>query len=235
MRFQTPLRILVTAGALVATLPLALSAADAQPRPKKKPPVTLSTAAPGTLGFTPSVADPKLAATLSRGTGEEKMFRFTPAGSPGSKKSVTVALRSRGVSKAEAAKTMVAGTEAIAPSAYNLGVSIGWSRFALSGGIAKVDAGLAPFGRESVDVGVSYLGRNWSGTLQLGADHENDEAAPAIGRERSYSVDLGGAYSVSRNLSLSGGVRLKRDEAEGLTFDGRRDSQAVYVGTSFSF
>src|SRR3546814_1883950 len=82
------------------------------------------------------------------------MFRFTPAGSPGSKKSVTVALRSRGVSKAEAAKTMVAGTEAIAPSAYNLGVSIGWSRFALSGGIAKVDAGLAPFGRESVDVGV---------------------------------------------------------------------------------
>src|SRR3546814_1452399 len=64
-------------------------------------------ALPISLGFTPSVADPKLAATLSRGTGEEKMFRFTPAGSPGSKKSVTVALRSRGVSKAEAAKTMV--------------------------------------------------------------------------------------------------------------------------------
>src|SRR3546814_13614269 len=72
VRFQTPLRILVTAGALVATLPLALSAADAQPRPKKKPPVTLSTAAPGTLGFTPSVADPKLAAKLSRGTGDRQ-------------------------------------------------------------------------------------------------------------------------------------------------------------------
>src|SRR3546814_12236715 len=92
VRFQTPLRILVTAGALVATLPLALSAADAQPRPKKKPPVTLSTAAPGTLGFTPSVADPKLAATLSRGTGAEKMFRFTPAGSPGSTQPATVAV-----------------------------------------------------------------------------------------------------------------------------------------------
>src|SRR3546814_18448397 len=97
---------------------------------------------------------------------------------------------------------MVAGTKAIAPSAYNLGVSSGCGRFALSGGIAKLDAGLAPFGRESVDVGVSYLGRNWSGTLPLGADHENNKAAPANGRERSSSVATGGAYSVSRHLSL---------------------------------
>jgi hypothetical protein len=217
------------------TLPFAMSAADAQGKAKKRAPVTLSTAAPGTLGFTPSVADPKLAAALSRGSGEEKMFRFTPAGTPGSKKSVTVAMRSRGVTKTEATKTIVAGTEETAPSAYNLGVSIGWSRFALSGGIAKMDAGLAPFGRESVDVGLSYLGRNWRGTVQLGADHEDNQAASVLGRERSYSVDLGGAYSVSRNLSLSGGFRLKRDETEGLMFDGKRDSQSVYVGTSFSF
>src|SRR3546814_11945136 len=88
----------------------------AQPKPsKKRTPVTLSPAAPGTLGFTPSVADPNLAASLARG-GTEKVFRFTPAGSPGSKKSVTVALRSRGVTKAEAAKSIVAGTEATAPS-----------------------------------------------------------------------------------------------------------------------
>lgn len=235
MRIGARIRAAVLAGAICA-LPLAMSAADAQPRPvKKRAPINLTTAAPGMLGFTPSVADPKLAASLSRGLGEEKLFRFTPAGTPGSKKSVTVALRSRGFTKAEAARTMVAGTEATAPSAYNLGVSVGWSRFALSGGIAKVDAGLAPFGRESVDVGLSYLGRNWRGTLQLGSDHDDDAAARVLGRERSYSVDLGGAYSVSRSLSLSGGFRLKRDENDGLAIDGRRDSQSVYIGTSFSF
>src|SRR3546814_16682397 len=113
----------------------------AQPKPsKKRTPVTLSPAAPGTLGFTPSVADPNLAASLARG-GTEKVFRFTPAGSPGSKKSVTVAPRSRGVTRDEAAKSFVAGTEATAPSAYALGVSIGWNRFALAGGISEVDAG----------------------------------------------------------------------------------------------
>lgn len=227
----------VVLGVALTALPLGLSAADAQSKAaKKRPqPITLSTAAPGTLGFTPSVADPKLAATLSRGAANEKVFRFTPAGTPGSKKSITVALRSRNITRTEAAKTGVSGTEAIAPSAYNLGVSVGWSRFALSGGVGKVDMGLAPFGRESVDVGLSYLGKNWRTTLQLGADREDDGAARALGREHSYSVDLGGAYAVSRNLSLSGGVRLKRDEGDNLQVDNRRDSQSVYVGTSFSF
>ncbi len=229
----------IAAGVLavaISALPLTVPLAQAQTKSPKKHafPVTLATAPPGLLGFTPAAADPKLAATLSRGSSGEKTFRFTPSGSPGSKKSVTVALRSHSVSRAEAAQTTVAGNEMTAPSAYNLGVSIGWSRFALSGGVAKFDAGLAPFGRESVDVGVSYLGRNWRGTLQLGSDRENDTATRILGRNQSYSVDLGGAYSVSRNLSLSGGVRYKRDDASGLMVDSRRDLQSVYVGHSAS-
>lgn len=217
------------------TLPFAVPVAQAQTRlARKHLPINLSTAAPGMLGFTPSVADPKFAASLSRG-GSEKMFRFTPAGSPGSKKSVTVAVRSRGVLPAETAQAAVSGTQTATPSAYNLGVSVGWSRFALSGDYGKLDTGLAPFGRESVDVSLSYLGRNWRGTVQLGSDRNDDAPTGALGREQSYSVDLGGAYSVSRNLSLSGGVRYKRDEVEGLMLDSRRDSQSVYVGTTFSF
>lgn len=228
----------IVAGVLavaIATLPLAIPNAQAQAKAKKRAPVTLSTAAPGTLGFTPSAANPKFAAGASRAGVSEKMFRFTPAGTPGSKKSVTVALRSRSIARPETVPTTATDSDATAVSGYDLGISIGWSRFALSGGVAKVDAGMAPFGRESVDVGLSYLGRNWRGTLQLGSDREADSAAKVLGREQSYSVDLGGAYSVSRNLSLSGGVRYKRDEALGLMTDSRRDSQSVYVGTSFSF
>lgn len=236
MRLQTRIFGAFLAGAMALSPMLPVAQAQAKSFKKRTAPVTLFTAAPGTLGFTPSVADPKLAASLSRGIANEKTFRFTPAGTPGSKKSVTVAVRARSVTRTDSAQASVVGTESTAPSAYNLGVSVGWSRFALSGGIAKVDMGLAPFGRESVDVGLSYLGRNWRGTLQLGADRENDGPAQALGIERSYSVDLGGAYALSRNLSLSGGVRYKRDEAEGgLMLDNRRDSQSVYVGTSFSF
>jgi len=47
---------------------------------------------------------------------------------------------------------------------------------------------------------------------------------------------LGGSYSVTRNLDVTAGVRLKneRDRMAPLT-DSRQDSQAVYVGTQFRF
>ena len=52
----------------------------------------------------------------------------------------------------------------------------------------------------------------------------------------NYSVDLGGAYSITRNIAVTGGVRYKveRDKLSSIA-DTRRDSQAVYVGTAFSF
>ena len=52
----------------------------------------------------------------------------------------------------------------------------------------------------------------------------------------SYSLDVGGSYSVTRNLDVTAGVRYKsdRDRLERLR-DDRRDSQALYVGTAFRF
>ena len=51
-----------------------------------------------------------------------------------------------------------------------------------------------------------------------------------------YSLDVGGAYSLSRRIALTGGVRynVERDRNAGVN-DNRRDSQAVYVGTAFKF
>lgn len=228
--------VTVLAMASLCTMPLAAAAQAASNHKKSRPSpsISLANVPTGILGFTPAAADPKLAASLGQGGGEH-VFRFTPSGKPGSRKSVTVAVRSRGVTHSEAVQNAAPGTEATAPSTYNLGVSIGWSRFALSGGYSKLDTGLAPFGRESVDVGLSYLGKNWRGTLQLGADNNDDSQTAMLNREHSYSVDLGGAYALSRNLSLSGGLRYKRDENLGITLDNKRDSQSVYVGTSFSF
>lgn len=225
---------LAGAALLLAVAPVSAAslAAQAKPAAKKFVPKKQGLTAPGNLGsFTPAISDPRLAATLARGT--EASFRFTPAGSPGSKKSVTVAIRSRGTVKAKDAPVPVASNDA-APVAYNLGMSVGWRRFALSGDYAKLDTGLAPFGRESVDVGLSYLGKNWRGTVQLGADRGLADRPLLTGQEQRYSVDLGGAYSLTRNLAVTGGVRYQRELEDGL-FDSKRDAQSVYIGTAFSF
>ena len=58
----------------------------------------------------------------------------------------------------------------------------------------------------------------------------------ALDPDRAYSVDVTGSYRLSRNVDLTAGVRLQRenDRLAPLT-DDRRDSQAVYVGTQFRF
>ncbi|WP_243395607.1 porin [Sphingomonas oleivorans] len=188
--------------------------------------------------FTPSAADPRRASALSRGgllSGTSGAFRFTPSGNLGSRRAVTVAVRARTNARAEAART-ASITPGIMPSAYNLGVSVGWKRFALSGDIAKVDGGLFPENRESADIGLAYLGKKWSTRLEIGADRTTGDRPRLIGDDESYSLGLGGSYSLTRNIDVTGGVRyrLQRDRLEPVV-DNRRDSQAVYIGTAFRF
>jgi hypothetical protein len=54
---------------------------------------------------------------------------------------------------------------------------------------------------------------------------------------QALSVDVGGAYSIARNVDVTAGARYRiaRDRLEPLARDDRRDSQAVYVGTAFRF
>ncbi len=96
-------------------------------------------------------------------------FRFTPSSTPGSRRAVTVAVRARRTDLAQAQKTVspvVAATAPVAPlvspitpTAYSLGVSVGWKRFAITGDLAKVDTGMMPGGRESADVSLSMAAR----------------------------------------------------------------------------
>lgn len=229
-------------GAMLAVSALVLApsvASTFKPGPKR-PNAAISLTAPGNIGsFTPAAADPRRAASFGRaglgGGGYSAGFRFTPSSAPGSRRAVTVAVRTRATTKA-AAERALGSTVGIAPSAYNLGVSVGWKQFALSGEVAKVEGGLLPADSESAEVGVSYSGKSWSTRLQLGADRSTGSRPRLIGPEQSYSVDLGGSYSLSRNVEVTGGVRykLQRDRLEPLK-DDRRDSQAVYIGTAFKF
>jgi hypothetical protein len=69
----------------------------------------------------------------------------------------------------------------------------------------------------------------------VGAERDDDRV-PALRDRENYSLDVGGAYNLTRSLSLTGGVRynVERDR-NAVVNDNRRDSQAVYVGTAFKF
>jgi hypothetical protein len=203
--------------------------------PKKRAARGLAVTQP--LGaFTPAAADPRAATSFARAGVDASAFRFTPSAAPGSRRAVTVAVRAQRTNLA-AAKTLAdapASVTPVTPSAYNLGVSVGWKRFAVTGELGRIDTGMMPGARESADVQLSYSAKNWSTRVVLGADRT--ETAGLVGLDTGYSVDLGGSYALTRNLDVTAGARyrLQRDGLQPVT-DLRRDSQAVYLGTAFRF
>ena len=187
------------------------------------------------------MADPRLTALLLRTGIASNGLRFTPATtSIRLNRSVTVAVRAElpaGVRPNERAALLSAPPSGIAPVAYNLGVAIGWKRFALSGDVAKVDLGRVG-GREAVDVGVSYSAPKWSTRVALGADRPTAESPRAFSQGEAYSLDMSGSYALSKRVDLTAGVRYRtpeRDQRLMPLADTRRDSQAVYIGTAFKF
>ena len=189
--------------------------------------------------FAPVAVDARQAALFDHvgGSFSEPGFRFTPSGS--GKRAVTVAIRARSKTRTNAGAAVAVNSSAIsvglAPTAYSLGASLGWKRFALSGDFAHIDGGTVPDSRDLADIGLSYSGSKWSTRLLFGAERATG-ATSIGGPEEALSVDLGGSFSLSRNVQLSGGVRYKtqRDRFD-LTNDERRDSQAIYIGTAFKF
>lgn len=215
------------AAAAVFAVP-AIGAPDAGARNAKR--LTMTRVAGS---FTPSAADPKLAALLARGGLGASSFRFTPS-EVRTGRSVTVAVRAR-TSDTASRVAAVAPTVGIAPIAYNLGVAVGWKRFAVSGDVAKVDLAGLPGSREAADVALSYSGTKFTGRVAASADRALQGTPRTIAEPESYALDVGGSYSLTRNLDVTAGMRLKSERERLTRVDDRRDSQAVYIGTAFRF
>jgi hypothetical protein len=214
-------------------------AAGANDSKHRAPAVSLSLDSFST--FTPATADPRLAAALAGRPPSAADFRFTPAASKGRPSQLRVAIRARTASPSRpadiAATTSASPIGALTPASYNLGVAVGWRRFAISGDVAKVkEPSAALGGREGAVVGVSYSLKRFTGRVAVGADRSDGRQATMLPDTRNYSLDVGGAYSITRNIAVTGGVRYKveRDRLAAIA-DTRRDSQAVYVGTAFKF
>lgn len=233
----------VTQRAIVGTLAALLAGAAVYAAPSGGDMPTRAkrviASAPRAIGaFTPATADPRLAATLARAGLAATSFRFTPSDSRAEgNRAITVAVRAGSATGGDRAASAAPAAVSMAPLAYSLGAAVGWKRFALSGDMTKVDLGAQPGSRESFDLGVSYVGNRASARVKAATDRPLATAPRIIGGDlSSYSVDVGGSYSVTRNLDVTAGVRYKSetDRLERLR-DNRRDSQAVYLGTAFRF
>ena len=227
----------------LAALGLAISLpAMAQPAKEKKdaPSVAISY----DRSFTPAGADPRLAAAFAeRGA---RGFRFTPAASKDKPGQLRIAVRGgssapvlTGNRRAESVATVPSAVRQLEPTSYNLGASVGWKKLAVSGEVEKresIDPRIAD--RESAVVGVSYNLKRFTGKLSVAADRDTTTVAPALRPTDSYALDVGGEVKITRNLSVTGGVRYRIDQDRldnPATADTSRESQAVYVGTALKF
>jgi hypothetical protein len=210
----------------------------------KKRPAAVSLSFDPISSFTPANGDPKLAAAFAGKSLALTDFKFTPAPAKGRPSQVRVAIRARTLAPqaetrlASAPSVPTTAVNALSPTSYNLGVAVGWKRFAISGDVSKSEAtNKALGGRETAIVGVSYsLNNHLTTRVAVGADRSEGHPLAALRKGDNVSLDAGASYDISRHIALTGGVRynIERDRMAALQ-DVRRDSQAVYVGTAFKF
>ncbi|MEO9467902.1 hypothetical protein [Parasphingorhabdus sp.] len=206
----------------------------------------------GSIGsFTTAGADPKIAAQfkLKALRGNTK-FKFTPAGAAKTRdRSVTVVVRQpdtaqaisirEGITNAQPGAGLLGSTK-ITPTSYSLGSAKGLQSFAIP--VKKLGDNLPDLSEIGVGNPSEKKDRKtkrsrFNTRMSLDATTPVDAAPRALSAsEKDYSLDVGGSFSLTRNLDVTAGVRYnnERDRMAPLT-DSRQDSQAVYVGTQFRF
>ncbi len=222
------------AGALAAAAVFAMPAVGAPDRIQRARALPTSIA----TFFTPASADPKLAALIARSGFGATPFRFTPADSHGASRRVVDMAKTRSVVPGVTPPRIVgnAASVGLAPIAFNLASTDALKHFSLSGDLAKVDLATVSGSRKSTDNSAINSGHRATAKLTARSDQPTPGATNLIGVP-SYSIDVGGSYSLTKNFDVTAGVRYKsqdRDRLTRLTSD-RPDSQAVYVGTAFKF
>lgn len=208
------------------------------------------------LAFTPADADPRMARFVAERSGDTRMMRFTPAelaGSPNAR-SITVSVRIDPDTADALAASAIAGGRSndsrtplrVTPTRYNLGLARGYSSFAqtpvarapatptLSRSLSNAEIpDLAEF---TPTPGVQSEPSRFAARIALDEDTRADDRAVSGETLTDQMLDVGGSFSLTRNLDITAGVRYEQDRDLIPVPDlDRQDSQAVYVGTQFRF
>ena len=239
-------------GAILATCSLALTpalsaAVGALTQQKADGSVSLNML--GSIGsFTPVTNDDKLAQAYARAARESQSrgFRFTPSSGSVNGRSLTIVVRASNAAYANAnAGERGLPNLNLAPVAYSFGFAKALERFLVG---TRLDPAIPDPLIESklAEPQANFTLRPKKDRFSTNLQVENREPATAtpaedvprtLGTERSYAVDLSSSYSLTKNLNVQAGVRYRGPNnrlAPNLT-DQTKDSQAVYVGTTFKF
>lgn len=193
----------------------------------------------------PASVDARLARTISLSSlGRGQMFRFTPAGSATRPdRSVTVAVRvdpeaARAISArqglVEPAVASANGSLRIAPTAYSLGVSRGFQSFTAAGEPRRGE--MPDLSAFRLNAGTPDEPSRLNARIALDQREKTGQAPRTLEANGEQTVDVGGSFSLTRNINVTAGVRYSQERDRLLPLsDGQKDSQAVYVGTQFRF
>ncbi|WP_137680625.1 hypothetical protein [Aurantiacibacter suaedae] len=214
---------------------------------------TYSEAGPS-VSFTPASADPRIARIVAeRAGGKAPLMRFTPANSAsdGSGRAVTVAVRvDQRVAQILSGRTSVDsgrdggadGNLRLASSRYNLGLSRGYSSFAqapaqVSNLAANLSSAEVPDLAEfEPSAGAAEKPSRFAARIELEEEAPAGRPANAADQLGDRMLDVGGSYSLTRNLNVTAGVRYQQErDLRPLPDVRQQDSQAVYIGTQFRF
>ncbi len=196
----------------------------------------------GIGGFTPASIDPRLSRLVGAASIGTRTLRFTPGEARRVVERVAPAAPQReraGLVTPGAAieQAPVGASVRVAPISYNLGKSVSWQKLALPAEAVATRVDVVPLGAQtSFDLALTKNAKRPASRLHsvteapaAGARLAGDASGPQL-------LDVAGAYRLAPNIDLTVGVRyrddsfrLDRPEA------GRRDSQAVYIGTALRF
>ena len=184
----------------------------------------------GIGGFTPALADPRLASIVGQAPSGGRDYDFTPA------QARRLVASARVVASVRVNPVSVPGTAQIGPSVdvapidYNLGVSTGWKKFAPMGQGTRVES--------SIGVRTNFDLATTASASRLRPMVEKSVAAalpPGKEPERPL-LDSTNAFRLTRHVDLTAGTRVKSESYRlDRLGDDRRDNQAVYVGTALRF
>ncbi|WP_240504378.1 hypothetical protein [Tsuneonella mangrovi] len=236
-------RLFAAGSAIALAVPSAGLAVTATSMPRS----VLAAIAP----FTPANGDPEISRELAAQVAARgRTIRFTPAGSIGpDARTMTVAVRiDDSTARAISVRSAIAAAQAeaglgtsiasIAPTRYNLGIARGYQSFAKPDTVKLdlPDAQMPDLASFQPSEGAKSAPGRLQPRISLEQDSNLGRAPRTLEGAGQQTVDLGGAFRLSRNLNVTAGVRLQqdRDRLAPLT-DSVQDSKAVYVGTQFRF
>ena len=185
-------------------------------------------------GFTPALADRRLAAMVGKPSVGARDYQFTPAEArrPSAAASTSFVVRAKPVAAIvpEAAPGV---SVKVAPIAYNLGVSVGWKKFGVTSEATRAEPVIGT--RSTFDLASTTAATRPS--LAVRPIAEQPVGAVPPGEERARPIfDSTNAFRLTRNVDLTAGTRAKTENFRlDRSGEARRDSQAVYVGTALRF